>query len=115
MAIKCLKMNVGDSERVFKVSTFNRPRALPLLSSLSAVMSRDNRLERLGPSEHPASVRGLYVHKPTLFPYFYRLDAQWEFDAVCKIKSRSKPLAIGEPASCPPAIFHLAHQQSVAL
>ena len=101
VAIKCLKMDEGDSDGIFKVPSIDL--VYYYWSALNlhlAAMSRDRQLETLVPSEHLAFNRGFCVRKPELFPHPHRVDAQWERDAVCKIKSEGKPLAIGELAWC---------------
>ena len=85
VAIKRLKMNEGDSDRIFKVSTFDQPRASLLLSYRPAVMSGGDQLETSISSKHPSFVGGFCVRGPALFPHPHRVDAQRECNAVCEI------------------------------
>ena len=70
VAIKRLKMNEGDSEKIFKVPFINIAHYhRSALSLHSAVMSRNHRLETLVPSEYLAFVRDFYVPRPAFFPH----------------------------------------------
>ena len=91
----------GDSDRTFKVPLINLTHyRRSALNPHPAAMSGDHWLETSVSSEHLALVGGLSVRKPTLFPHSHRVDAQRERGAVCEIKPRDKPSAVGEPARC---------------
>ena len=98
VAIKRLRTSEGASDRTFKV------RHVDLIyyrfSSRPVVMSGDTCLETLVSSKYLASVGDFRICGSALFQYCHRMDAQWECDAVRKVKSKGKPPTTGETTNC---------------
>ena len=92
VAIKRLKMG-GDSDRIFKVLAARLVH--PRHSVSTAALQGDHRLETPVPPKHTAFVRDVSVRRLMLFPDYHRVDAQRECDAVCKIQTGGKSVAIG--------------------
>ena len=65
VAIKHVGMGEEVTDKVFKVSIFGRPRRSLLFESLSAVVSRDNRLETLISSQYFTLARGFHRYRAT--------------------------------------------------
>jgi hypothetical protein len=96
VAIKCLKVNEGDLNGVFRVCILEQLRGSPWLTLHPAFLSRNHLLEAFVPPQHSTFVGRFGVHKPALFLHPLRVDAQRKCHAIHEIKSRGKPPATGK-------------------
>ena len=76
VAIKCLKVNEGDLDGIFRVCIMlEQPGGFPALSFHPASMSRDHLLEAFVPPQHFTFVGCFGVNRSALFLHSLRVDA----------------------------------------